>query len=375
MPAGHMPDPVVDACPGLLRLHEAGDGLLARVRLPGGRLDVRAARAVAELAASGNGIVELTSRANLQVRGLTDAALAERLLTAAGLLRSPAHDRVRNIVASPLAGRLDGAVAVDAIVDELDDAICADPALAGLPGRFLFAVDDGSRTQGVADPDVELDVRNDRLVLAGARTDLPGTPHYAVAAARAFLAIAAGAWRIADIDGGAARIAESLGGGAGERLPGRGSVVSAGVQRQQDGRHAVTALAPLQRFDPAALSGDARVGAGRTVTIVDSTDPEAAARELRAAGLLTEPGSGWTDLTACSGLGACARARGDVRAAARRRAAVREAGARREHWAACERECGRPAGDAVVVTATDAGTRVGGRFLPALDDAVAELSA
>jgi precorrin-3B synthase len=370
-----MPDAVADVCPGLLRLHEAGDGLLARVRLPGGRLDVRAARAVAELAASGNGIVELTSRANLQVRGLTDAALAQRLLTAAGLLRSPAHDRVRNIVASPLAGRLDGAVAVDAIVDELDAELCADPAVAGLPGRFLFAVEDGSQTHGVTVPDVELDVRSDRLVLAGARTDLPGTPQYAVAAARAFLAIAAGAWRIVDVDRGAQRIAESLGGGAGERLPRRGSSVSAGVQRQQDGRHAVTALAPLQRFVPAALSCDVRVGSGRTVTIVDTTDPEAAAGELRAAGLLTDPESGWTDLTACSGLGACARARGDVRAAALRRASVREASARREHWAACERQCGRPTGDAITVTVTDAGTRVGDRLLPTLDDAVAELNA
>jgi hypothetical protein len=54
---------------------------------------------------------------------------------------------------------------------------------------------------------------------------------------------------------------------------------------------------------------------------------------------------------------------------------VREASARREHWAACERQCGRPTGDAITVTVTDAGTRVGDRLLPTLDDAVAELNA
>ncbi|HEY4810154.1 MAG TPA: hypothetical protein VIH71_03755, partial [Solirubrobacteraceae bacterium] len=57
----------LDGCPGVLRLHQAADGYLARVRLPGGRLNARALDALAQVAALGSDIVELTSRAGLQV--------------------------------------------------------------------------------------------------------------------------------------------------------------------------------------------------------------------------------------------------------------------------------------------------------------------
>ncbi|GLZ40210.1 hypothetical protein [Actinokineospora sp. NBRC 105648] len=128
-----------DACPGALDVHQAADGGLARVRVPGGQLTAEQLRVVVESAADlGNGVVELTSRANLQVRGLapgTEVDLAARL-AAVGLLPSLSHEKVRNIMASPL-GPGD-------LVAELDELLRATPALAALPGRFLFALDDGT---------------------------------------------------------------------------------------------------------------------------------------------------------------------------------------------------------------------------------------
>ena len=122
-----------DACPGALRLHDAADGPLARVRIPGGRItgaQLAVLRAIAE--EWGDGHLELTSRANLQLRALRDVSpttLAQRL-TAAGLLPSATHELVRNIAGSPL-------LADPAPVARLDEALCADPTLAALPGKTV----------------------------------------------------------------------------------------------------------------------------------------------------------------------------------------------------------------------------------------------
>jgi len=63
------------ACPTLDAPMRTGDGLLARIRIAGNRLAPSQLAELARLAiAHGNGIVEITARGNLQVRGLTQAS-------------------------------------------------------------------------------------------------------------------------------------------------------------------------------------------------------------------------------------------------------------------------------------------------------------
>ncbi|MDI2125766.1 hypothetical protein [Yinghuangia seranimata] len=221
-----------DACPGTIDAAPADDGLIARVRLPGGRLSAAGLRVLAACAAElGTGELDLTVRGNAQLRGLDETgvrALAGRLATA-GLYPSATHDRARNIVASPFAGvGRDPRAYVDAeaIVTALDQGLCDDPQLGVLPGRFLFAVDDGGLPVATARHDVALvAVGPDELALAvggvdtGIRVPEHEAAHAALQAARAFLRLrgsageAHGAWHVRELPGGGESLADALRGG------------------------------------------------------------------------------------------------------------------------------------------------------------------
>ena len=255
----------VDACPGILDLHEARDGHVARVRLPGGYVTASGLHALGELARRyGDGRVDLTSRGNVQLRGVRagDAGALSRQAAADGLLPSPAHDRARNIVAGPLAG-LAGHAELRSLVEALDRGLLADPALAALPGRFLFSVDDGGGRAGLGTCDVGLRRRGDGvdLVLAGRETGIhavageaAGAVAPALAAARAFLdqrQACPDAARVASLPDGGAAVAAAVGGRMGgpvadtvTRLP-LGPVPGAAA--------VVVVAAPLSRLDAAHL--------------------------------------------------------------------------------------------------------------------------
>ena len=138
-----------DRCPGALRPWPAEDGLLVRLRLIGGRVSSGSLRSLAEVSERfGDGHVHVTSRANLQVRGLPGAG--DRLddevlaaLDATRLLPSRSHELVRNVMVSPLTGLSGGRSDLRPVSAELDDLLCGTPPLAGLPARFLFVLDDG----------------------------------------------------------------------------------------------------------------------------------------------------------------------------------------------------------------------------------------
>jgi precorrin-3B synthase len=198
---------------------------VARIRLPGGYVTGPRWRALAALARDfGDGRLDLTSRGNVQLRGLREADADDlaRCAAAAGLLPSAAHDRARNITASPLAG-LDGRPPLRPLVRALDAVLLRDEDFAALPGRFLFSLDDGTGGAGLAACDVGLlRAGNDlELVVAGRLTGVRAgrQPGEAVVAAAARAAIAAGVGRavsrVADLPDGGASVAAAVGGALG----------------------------------------------------------------------------------------------------------------------------------------------------------------
>jgi precorrin-3B synthase len=394
--------PVSDACPGILALHPARDGHVARIRLPGGYATGAQWAALAAMAAGfGDGHLDLTARGNVQIRGLAASAAAglSRRAAQAGLLPSGAHDRSRNITASPLAG-LGGRPPLVTLVRALDAAIVADRLLAALPGRFLFAADDGTGGAALGRSDIGLRLAGTQtgtaphaearraagaghqaeLVVAGrlAGVRVPPGEVAAVLVTLARAAVTGGVGhavsRVADLPGGGAGVAASAGGSLGprvaaaeDRLP-LGSCPAAGCP-------AVIVAARLGRLDgaQAGLIGELlegaevlRVAAAGRVVIPLAAGPEAGAAagalaRLSSAGLLTSELDTLAGVTACSGT-ACHRAEVDVRALAQPLP-----GHHRTHWAACPRGCGRPP-DADLVAAAGPGMfTVAGRRAAALD--------
>lgn len=137
-----------DLCPGILRPWPAEDGLLVRLRLIGGRLSGAQLDALLSVSERfGDGAVHLTARANLQVRGLAgDGCLSGDAIAAfeaTGLLPSREHELIRNLLVSPQSGYAGGSADLRPVAAELDHLLRADSALAALPGRFLFVLDDG----------------------------------------------------------------------------------------------------------------------------------------------------------------------------------------------------------------------------------------
>lgn len=96
------------ACPGLYRIVPSHDGGICRIKLPFGRLNAVQVRALARLAAKhGAPEIEITNRANVQIRGVRDGAddaLIAGLIEAGVAPKTSGADDVRNIMVSPVMG-------------------------------------------------------------------------------------------------------------------------------------------------------------------------------------------------------------------------------------------------------------------------------
>jgi precorrin-3B synthase len=127
----------------------------------------------------------------------------------------------------------------------------------------------------------------------------------------------------------------------------------------------IEAAAALVAAAELAPEGALRITPWRRMVIRDLELPAAlAVRELLASvGLIVEPDSAWSRITACAGRPGCARSLTDVHADARAFAAEAQPLGVRVHWAGCERGCGTPAGTLVQVLATANGYRTHGENL------------
>ena len=151
------------ACPSAGNPMASGDGLLSRIRLIDGRLTPSGLRRVAALADEhGSGLIEITGRGNLQLRGLAEEAEAELTATLvdAGLAVEPAaSEAVRNIQCSAAAD-LDPQALIDPAPQAraLDQRLISDDRFRALPPKFRFVFNGGGLTHlADADGDIRAD--------------------------------------------------------------------------------------------------------------------------------------------------------------------------------------------------------------------------
>lgn len=371
------------ACPGLLRIVPALDGGICRIKLPGGVLRGAQARAIAEAARQhAGGVLELTNRSNLQIRGVLpgqEAPLIAALLAANLGPRVAAADDVRNLMLSPAAG-LDPLARMDVrpLAAKLLDLLQDTPALHALSPKFALQLDGGETLAMREHPhDLWLAAEDDQHLLLGLAGCPVDAPLARIETAQAvdlvrellllFLDLATPEQTrmrqlLAQIPASEllqrlqARLGFSLQPAPIDWQP-RTALMRppAGIYPQaQPGLCMVVAGAQLGRlhaeqlFALAELSeryGDGELRLTPWQGLLLGNVPEAKAGELMAAlselGLLTQAEEPLLGLVACTGSAACARGLADSKHHALHLAELlRESGARPQvHLSACPRSC------------------------------------
>ncbi|MGM0825013.1 MAG: cobalamin biosynthesis protein CobG [Pseudomonadota bacterium] len=129
-------------CPGAWRPMATGDGLLVRVRPPLGQLSCQQVVALCDAAETfGSGLIELTSRANLQLRGVTDeswpplmAFLVEHQLVS----DDPEAERQPQLMLAPAWQKGDDTPTIARLLQARGSE------LAAMPGKVGIAIDAGN---------------------------------------------------------------------------------------------------------------------------------------------------------------------------------------------------------------------------------------
>jgi precorrin-3B synthase len=310
-------------CPGALRPMESGDGLLARVRPWCGAFTLDQARGLAEISARlGNGHIDLTRRANLQIRGMTDMSLPalHDALDRLGLLDPDAEtEAARNVMVAPLAS-----AEVRALAFDLTKAIVADSRVASLPAKFGWLVDGGGPLSIIGErADVALSVTTDGVALR-VEDDWLGV---------------ASRDRVVDLAIGAAF-------GSKPSLPKLDAAPAPGRRLLGPLPGAFGAAAPFGRLEASQLQDlatlAARAGASQMrLSPWRALYMDVPLEGVEALGLIVDENAPLLRIDACPGGPACRSASVDTRGAARRLAALPFSGS--IHVSGCAKGCARSA--------------------------------
>ncbi|CRM33082.1 precorrin-3B synthase [Pseudomonas sp. 8 R 14] len=359
------------ACPGLLRIVQALDGGICRIKLAGGSISAAQARAVADAAlAYAGGVIEATNRANLQIRGIgaeQDALIA--MLLAADLGPSnAAGDDVRNLMLSPSAG-IDPQMLFDTrpLAEQILATLQNRPRFHELSAKFAVQLDGGEALAMLEhhhDLWLSAFVRNGETLLAFGLAGCPGldAPLAAVPLAQghglvvavleAFLDLATPEqtrMRHLAVDKLLSRLSLPLLPADGFKRPPSGALLHLGSYPQaQSNQFYVAAIAPLGRLDSTMLTGVAQLaseyGDGtlrftpwQGVLLPNVEKPHALTQRLAQLGFLCTVDQPLARVIACTGSSGCAKALADTKADAVHLAALHPG--HDVHLSGCPRSC------------------------------------
>ncbi|MGY8676364.1 precorrin-3B synthase [Bradyrhizobium sp. UFLA05-153] len=341
-------------CPGALRPMLSGDGLVVRVRPHGGRLAATQAAGIAELAARhGNGLIDVTSRANLQVRGVTETAHLPLLdgLAQLGLLDAdPGTESRRNILVTPFWNVGDDTCL---LAGELEQAL-ADSAL-DLPTKFGFAIDDG-RERLLAGASADVRIERDRAGELVVRADGAELGRTAARGEAVAAALALAEWFMASggAKGGRGRMAAHIAAGATlpEGLRGDAEPAAAAVgPRPGLYPHGAILGVAFGQLPHAALTHLASCAPALRMTPWRMILAEGLREMPGGEGLITEADDPALRVIACSGAPRCREAHADTRALAAT-LAPHIAPDARLHVSGCAKGCAHSGPAAVTLVAT-----------------------
>jgi len=348
-----MNDPLIYGwCPGALRPMQSGDGLVVRLRPPLGRLTADQARQIATLAAAhGNGQIDLSARANLQLRGITPEThqpLIEELQALDLVDLSPEAEARRNFVVTPFWEADDDTVV---IARELTLRLAGEDAPV-LPDKFGFAVDCGTRpVLGGVSADIRIERGRDGLICradsvsAGCPVTRDNAAETAVALTRWFL-------ESGGVRQQRGRMARHLAAGADLPAIWRQSPAVDPAPRPGPSVLAPGALVAVEfgRIDAQTLAALAARGALR-LTPWRMLLIEGATALPDLPGLIRDAGDPRLRLEACTGAPACPQGLAETRPLARALAPVLPAGARL-HVSGCAKGCACSAAVDLTLVAT-----------------------